>query len=71
MTNYSRKTISIFCHAYRVNRVMELVENRFMDRSTIVGVPFWLFESNRNIDHGDMTRNRRCVTIARSRFKQK
>ena len=30
-----------------------------------------MFESNRNKDRGDMTRNRRCVTIARSRFVNK
>ena len=40
MTNYSRKTRSFYCHAYRVNRFMKCAENRFVDRSTIAGVPF-------------------------------
>ena len=40
MTNYLRKTRSICCHAYRVNRFMELVENCYVDGVTIVGVPF-------------------------------
>ena len=40
MTNYSCKIRSICCHTYRVNHFMEGVENLFVDRSTIVGVPF-------------------------------
>ena len=40
MTDYSRKTRSICCHAYRVNRFMEWVENCYVDGVTIVGVPF-------------------------------
>ena len=40
MTDYSRKTRSICCHAYRVNRCMESVENCYVDRVAIAGVPF-------------------------------
>ena len=40
MTDYSCKTRSICCHAYRVNRCMESVENCYVDRVTIAGVPF-------------------------------
>ena len=40
MTDYSRKTKSICCHAYRVNRFMEGVENCYVDGVTIVGVTF-------------------------------
>ena len=40
MTDYSRKTRSICCHAYRVNRFMEWAENCYVDGVTIVGVPF-------------------------------
>ena len=40
MTDYSRKTRWICCHAYRVNRFMEWVENCYVDGVTIVGVPF-------------------------------
>ena len=40
MTDYSRKTRSICCHAYRVNRFMDWAENCYVDGVTIVGVPF-------------------------------
>ena len=40
MANYSSKTTSICCHVYRANRFIEWAENRFVDRLTIVGVPF-------------------------------
>ena len=40
ITDYSHKTRSICCHAYRVNHFMELVENCYIDGVTIVGVPF-------------------------------
>ena len=40
LTTHSCKTRSICCHDYRVNRYMEWVENQFVDRSNIVGVPF-------------------------------
>ena len=40
MTDYSHKTRSICCHAYRVNRFMEWVENCYVDGVAIVGVPF-------------------------------
>ena len=39
MTDYSRKTRSICCHDYRVNRSMESVENCYVDGVTIVGEP--------------------------------
>ena len=44
MTDYLRKTRSICCHAYRVNRFMEWVENCYVDGVTIVGVPFGGFK---------------------------
>ena len=40
MTDYSSKTRSICCHAYRVNYSMEWIENCYLDGVTIVGVPF-------------------------------
>ena len=40
ITDYSSKARSICCHAYRVNRFMEWVENCYVDGVTIVGVPF-------------------------------
>ena len=35
MSNYSRKITLICCHAYRVNRVWEEAENRWVNRLTI------------------------------------
>ena len=40
MTDYLRKIRSKVCHAYRVNSFEESVENCYVDRATIVGVPF-------------------------------
>ena len=39
MTDYLRKIRSKVCHAYRVNSFEESVENCYVDRATIVGVP--------------------------------
>ena len=35
MSNYSRKITPICCHTYRVNRVWEEAENRWVNRLTI------------------------------------
>ena len=35
MSDYSRKITPIFCHAYRINRVWEEAENRWVNRLTI------------------------------------
>ena len=35
MGDYSRKITPICCHAYRVNRVWEVAENRLVNRLTI------------------------------------
>ena len=35
MSDYSRKITRICCHAYRVNRVWEKDENRWVNRLTI------------------------------------
>ena len=40
MIDYLRKTRSICCHAYRVNRCIESVENCYVGGVIIVGVPF-------------------------------
>ena len=36
MSDYSRKITPICCHAYRVNRVWEEADNRWVNRLTIV-----------------------------------
>ena len=51
------------CHAYRVNRLKELVETRHVDRIIITGVPFLWFQEK---DHGDMTQNPTGVKIMQS-----
>ena len=35
MSDYSRKITPVCCHAYRVNRVWEEAENRWVNRLTI------------------------------------
>ena len=35
MSDYSRNVTQICCHTYRVNRVWEEAENRWVDRLTI------------------------------------
>ena len=62
MINYSRETISICCHAYRVNC--------FISSKSVSGYinqcrnVLWWFESNQNKNLGDMTQKQRCVIIA-------
>ena len=69
MTDYLRKTRSICCHAYKVNRFMECVENCYVAKwSNHRRSAFWWFERNRDEDHGDMTQNPTCVTITQSIF---
>ena len=40
MSDYSRKITPICCHAYRVNRVWEEAENRWVNRLTIESQTF-------------------------------
>ena len=41
MSDYSRKITPICCHAYRVNRVWEEAENRWVNRLTIEPQTFY------------------------------
>ena len=70
MSDYSRKITPICCHAYRVNRVWEEAENRWVNRLTIEPQTFCGFERNRAKNQED-TKNQQCVTITQSRLANK
>ena len=55
MIDYSRKIIPICCHAYRVNRVWEEAENRWVNRLTIGTSNLLWFERNRAKNQEDTT----------------
>ena len=41
ISTFIHKTMLNFCHAYRLNHCGEQVENRYVARLNIRGVPFW------------------------------
>ena len=47
MSDYARKITPICCHAYRVNRVWEEAENRWVNRLTIEPQTFCGLKKNR------------------------
>ena len=55
MSDYARKITPICCHAYRVNRVWEEAENRWVNRLTIEPQTFLWFERNRAKKQEDTT----------------
>ena len=59
MIDYSRKIIPICCHAYRVNRVWEEAENRWVNRLTIEPQTFCGLKEielkTRKIDYNEKT----------------
>ena len=55
MSDYSRKITPIYCHAYRVNRVWEEAENRWVNRITIEPQTF-VVERNRAKNQEDTTK---------------
>ena len=64
MSDYSRKITPICCHAYRVNRVWEEAENRWVNRLTIETQTFC---GLKEIE----LKNQQCVTITQSRLAKK
>ena len=56
MSDYSRKITPICCHAYRVNRLWEEAENRWVNRSTIEPPSLLWFERNRAKNQEDTTK---------------
>ena len=71
MSDYSRKIAPIYCHAYRVNRVCEEAENRWMNRLTIEPQTFCSLKEIEVITRKIQRKNQQCVTITQSRLANK
>ena len=56
MSDYSRKITPICCHAYRVNRVWEEAENRWVNRLTIEPQTFCGLKEIELKNQGDTTK---------------
>ena len=68
MSDYSRRITPICCHAYRLNRVWEEAENRWVNRLTIEPQTFCEIElKSRKIQR----KNQQCVTITKPRLANK
>ena len=70
MSDYSRQITPICCHAYRVNRVWEEAENRWVNRLTIEPQTFCGLKEI-ELKKEDTTKNQQCVTITQSRLANK
>ena len=66
MSDYSRKIIPICCHAYRVNRVWEEVENRWVNRLFFCGLKEIELKTRKV-----QRKNQQYVTITQSRLANK
>ena len=71
MSNYSRKITPICCHAYRVNRVWEEAENRWVNRLTIKPQTFCGLKEIELKTRKIQRKNQQCVTIMKSRLANK
>ena len=71
MSNYARKITPICCHAYRVNRVWEEVENRWVNRLTIEPQTFCGLKEIELKTRKIQQQNQQCVTIMQSRLANK
>ena len=63
MSDYSRKITPICCHAYRVNRVWEEAENRWVNRLTIEPQTFCGLKEIELKNRKIQRKNQQCVTI--------
>ena len=63
MSDYARKITPICCHAYRVNRVWEEVENRWVNRLTIEPQTFCGLKEIELKTRKIQQQNQQCVTI--------
>ena len=68
MSDYSRKITPICCHAYRVNRVWEEAENRWVNRLTIEPQTFCGLKEIELKTRKIQRKNQQCVTIMQSRL---
>ena len=71
MSDYSRKITPICCHAYRVNRVWEEAENRWVNRLTIEPQTFCGLKEIELNKRKIQRKNQQCVTITQSRLANK
>ena len=71
MSDYSRKITPICCHAYRVNRIWEEAENRWVNRLTIEPQTFCGLKEIELKTRKIQRKNRQCVTITQSRSANK
>ena len=71
MSDYSRKITPICCHAYRVNRVWEEAENRWVNRLTIEPQTFCGLKEIELKTRKIQQKNQQCVTIMQSRSANK
>ena len=62
MSDYLRKILPIFCHAYRVNRVWEEAENRWVNRLTIGPHTFCGLKEIELKNRKIQRKNQQCVT---------
>ena len=68
MSDYSRQITPICCHAYRVNRVWEEAENRWVNRLTIEPQTFCGLKKIELKNRKIQRKNQQCVTITQSRL---
>ena len=68
MSDYSRKITPICCHAYRVNRVWEEAENRWVNRLTIEPQTFCGLKEIQLKNRKMQRKNQQYVTITQSRL---
>ena len=66
MSDYSRKITPICCHAYRVNRVWEEAENRWLNRLAIIPQTFCGLKGIELKTRKIQRKHQRCVTITQS-----
>ena len=71
MSDYSRKITPICFHAYRVNRVWEEAENRWVNRLTIEPQTFCGLKEIELKNRKIQRKNQQCVTITQSRLANK
>ena len=71
ISDYSRKITPICCHAYRVNRVWEEAENRWVNRLTIEPQTFCGLKEIELKTRKIQRKNQQCVTITQSRLTNK
>ena len=71
ISDYSRKITPISCHAYRVNRLQEEAENRWVNRLTIEPQTFCGLKEIELKTRKIQRKNQQCVTIMQSRLTNK